>query len=93
MARSSAEAKLRAVALGICEGLWLKMLLEELGMNMKRLICAYCDNKAAIPVSHNLVHNDRIKHVEVDRHFIKEKVDEGTLSIQYIPTVEQTTGI
>ena len=36
VAISSAEAELRAVVLGICEGLWLKMLLEELGMNITR---------------------------------------------------------
>ena len=93
VARSSAEAELRSVALGICEGLWLKMLLEELGMNIEGPINAYCDNRAAISVSHNPVHHDRIKHVEIDRHFIKEKIDTGTLKIQYIPTSEQTADI
>ena len=39
------------------------------------------------------MHHVRIKHVEVDRHFIKEKVDNGTLNIQYIPTAEQTADI
>ena len=69
------------MALGICEGLWLKMLLEELGLKIEGSISAHCDNRAAIAVSHNPVHHDRIKHVEIDRHFIKEKVDEGTLNI------------
>ena len=39
------------------------------------------------------MHHDKIKHVEVDRHIIKKKVDERTLKIQYIPTSEQTAGV
>ena len=89
VARSSAEAELRSNALGICESLWLKRLLEELRMKIQGLISTYCDNKATISVSHNPVHHDRMKHVKIDRHFIKEKVDEGTLSIRYIPYAEQ----
>ena len=65
------------------------MLLEELGMKMQGPIGTYCDNKATISVSHNPVHHDRMKHVEIERHFIKEKMDEGTLSIRYIPFEEQ----
>ena len=87
--RSSAEAELRLVALGICESLWLKMLLEELGMKIQGPISTYCANKVAISVSHNPVHHDRMKHVEIDRHFIKEKVEEGTLNIRYIPSADQ----
>ena len=34
-----------------------------------------------------------MKHVEIDKHFIKEKVDEGTLSIQYIPSAKQIADI
>lgn len=93
MARSSSEAELRSMALGICEGLWLRMLLKELGMSIEGPIGAHCDNKAAIAISHNPVHHDRMKYVEIDRHFVKEKVDEGTLNILYIHTAEQTADI
>ena len=37
----------------------------------------YCDNKAAILRAHNPVLHNRTKHVEVDKHFIKEKIDNG----------------
>lgn len=71
VARSSAEAELRSVALGICEGLWLKILLEELGMIIKGSVSTYCDNKAAISVSHNPIYHDQIKHEEIDRHLLR----------------------
>ena len=93
VARSSAEAELRSTAHGICEALWLKMLLKELGVTIESSLKIYCDNKAAIDISHNPVHHDRTKHVEVDRHFIKEKIDEGIISITYVPTSDQVADI
>ncbi|RVW46520.1 Retrovirus-related Pol polyprotein from transposon RE1 [Vitis vinifera] len=65
VARSSAEAEFRAVAQGMCEGLWLKKLLEELCITIELPIKLYCDNKAAISISHNPVQHDRTKHIEV----------------------------
>ena len=93
VSRSSAETELQSLALGICESLWLKILLEELGMNIECPINSYYDNKATIVVSHNPMHHDRIKHVEIDKLFIKEKVDEVTLHIQYISSGEQIADI
>ena len=52
-----------------------------------------CDNKAAINISHNLVHHNRTKHVEVDRHFIKEKIDEGTINVMYLPMMKQVADV
>ena len=93
VARSSAEAELRSVALGVCETLWLKMLLDELKVAGKMPMRIYCDNKAAINISHNPVHHDRTKHVEVDHHFIKENIDKGTICITYVPTSERAADL
>ena len=46
----------------------------------------YCDNEAAIAISHNLVHHNRTKHVEVDLHFIKEKIEDGSICVVYVPS-------
>lgn len=49
----------------------------------------YHDNMAAINILHNPVHHDRTKHVEVDRHFIKEKIEDGVICMTYVPiTIE-----
>ncbi|RVX19841.1 Retrovirus-related Pol polyprotein from transposon RE1 [Vitis vinifera] len=40
----------------------------------------YCDNKSAINIAHNPIQHDRTKHIEIDRHFIKEKLEEGVVS-------------
>ena len=93
VARSSAEAEFRAMAQGICEGIWLNRLLEELRVPLKHPMVLYCDNQAAISIAKNPVHHDRTKHVEIDRHFIKEKIEEGVFKVSYTPTNCQTTDI
>ena len=93
VARNSVEAEFKAVAQGIYEGLWLQKLLEELHIIVELSIKLYCDNKAAICISHNPVQHDKTKHIEVDRHFIKEKIEKGTICMTCIPTREQLADI
>ena len=93
VARSSAEAEFRALAHGICEALWVEKLLQELKVHSAPPIKLYCDNKSAISIAHNPVLHDRTKHVEVDKHFIKEKVERGQICITYVPTTEQSADI
>ncbi|KAJ9675673.1 hypothetical protein PVL29_024542 [Vitis rotundifolia] len=93
VARSSAKAEFRVVAHGICEIMWIRRLLEELKMTSSSPMKLYCDNKAAISVVHNPVLHDRTKHVEVDKHFIKEKIDNGLVCMNFIPIEEQVTDV
>ncbi|CAL2269762.1 unnamed protein product [Prunus armeniaca] len=65
VSRSNAEAEYRGMAQGVCELLWLRRLLRDLGFRPQKPIDLYCDNKAAITIAHNLVQHDRTKHVEV----------------------------
>ena len=81
------------MASGLCELMWLRILLSELGLIVDMPICLYCDNQAAINMVHNPVHHDRTKHVEIDRHFIKEKLDEGVLKITYVRSSGQLADI
>jgi ATP sulfurylase len=64
-----------------------------LGFDSKDSIRLYCDNKAAISIIHNLVQHDRTKHVEIDRHFIKEKLLEGIICTPYAKSREQLVDI
>ena len=91
--RSSAEAEFRAAAFGICEVIYLKRLLEDLKVQVFSPMKLYCDNKSAIAIAHNPVLHDRTKHVEIDKHFIKEKIDSGHICMPYLPTTEQVADI
>ena len=59
------------------------MLLQEKRKESETHLQVYCDNQEAISIAHNLVHHDRTGHAEVDRHFIKEMIDNGTISVTY----------
>ena len=83
VARSSAGAKFCAIAHGICEGLWIKRMLEELKIRVHQPMQFFSDNKAPLEISWNLVYHNRTKHVEVNQHFIKEMIESGVLDISY----------
>ena len=93
LARSNAEAEFRAMAQGICELLWLRILLKDLKVEEKGPMRLYCDNKSAINIAHNPVQHDRTKHIEVDRHFIKEKLDSGLICTPYVSTWDQLADV
>lgn len=93
VALSSAEAEFRGMSRGITEIIWIRKLLTELGFPPKAPCKLMCDNQSAICISENPVQHDRTKHVEVDRHFIKEKLDSGIISLPYIPTKDQLADI
>ena len=71
VALSSAKAEFRGMVKGICELIWLKRLLIEIGFAPSSEMDLFCDNKATIDIAHNPVQHDRTKHVEVDRNSIK----------------------
>lgn len=93
VARRSAKGEYRAMANGVCEMLWLKRILEDLRMPVNMPMKLYCDNKAAISIAQNPVQHDRTKHVEIGRHFIKEKIDSGTVCMPIVPTTQQIADI
>lgn len=90
VARSSAEAELRSAALGICEALWIKLLLEELKIEKQSPMLILCDNKAAIAITHNPVHHNRTKHIEIDRHTSqRRKLIRGYLKCPTFPRLNK----
>jgi hypothetical protein len=62
----------------------MKGLLSELKLLRRGPLNLWCDNKSAINIANNPVQHDRIKHVEINRFFIKERLDEGTLKLSHV---------
>ena len=79
VAQLSVEEEFRAIATGVCELLWVKIILEDLKVQWSKPMKLYSDNKSAINIAHNPMQHDRIKHIEIDKHFIKEKLDSGLI--------------
>ncbi|KAH9716025.1 protein kinase domain-containing protein [Citrus sinensis] len=93
VARSSTEAEFRAMANGVCEVLWIKRVLGELKLDIEAPMRLFCDNRSAISIANNPVQHDRTKHIEIDRHFIKEKLENGVICMPFIPSEQQTADV
>ena len=93
MANSSIEAGFRAMALGICEGIWIKTIIEDLKIGISKPMKLYFDNKTVISRAHNPIQHDRTKHIEIDRLFIKEKLESGLICIPYVPSNGQIADV
>ena len=78
---------------GLCELLWIKSILKDLGNKYSKPKNLYYDNKASIEIVQNLVQHDRTKHVEVDRNFIKERLDKKIIKFSYVRSENQLADI
>ncbi|CAI8611437.1 unnamed protein product [Vicia faba] len=81
------------MAQGICELLWLKMILEDLKIKSDESMRLYCDNKSSIRIARNPVQHDRTKHFEVDRDFIKEKLDSDLICTPYVSSQDNVADL
>ncbi|KAD4584477.1 hypothetical protein E3N88_22078 [Mikania micrantha] len=93
VALSSAESEFRGIARGMAEVLWIRKLLTEIGFPPEGSSKLMCDNKAAIQISENPVQHDRTKHIEVDRHMIKEKLEAGIIELPFVQSKDQLADI
>ncbi|KAI4365615.1 hypothetical protein MLD38_021583 [Melastoma candidum] len=84
---------MRVMTKGLTEILWIRKLMTDLGLLVNGTCRLMCDNKAAISISENPVQHDRTKHVEVDRHFIKEKLEEGIVEFPFVRSEDQLADI
>jgi hypothetical protein len=93
VSRSRAEAEYRAVANCVAESCWLRQLLVELHRTPTRATIVYCDNVSAVYLSTNPVQHQRTKHVEIDLHFVRDKVALGEARVLHVPTGSQYADI
>ncbi|WVZ70814.1 hypothetical protein U9M48_019451 [Paspalum notatum var. saurae] len=91
--RSSAEAEYHAVANAVAEASWLRQLLQELCSLPRSTTLVYCDNISAVYMSSNPVQHQRTKHIEIDLHFVRERVSFGDLRVLHVPTSSQYSDI
>ncbi|KAB1227925.1 Retrovirus-related Pol polyprotein from transposon TNT 1-94 [Morella rubra] len=89
IARSSTEAEYKAVANATCELLWVQALLRDLGVSISSPPVLWCDNLGATYLTSNPVMHSRTKHVEVDYHFVRDRVASKSLRVSFLSSKDQ----
>nr|GEU45391.1 uncharacterized mitochondrial protein AtMg00810-like [Tanacetum cinerariifolium] len=93
VSRSSSKAEYRAMTQTTCELIWLRNLLGEIGFPQSKPMKMWCDNQEAIYIATNLVLYERTKHIEVDCHFTRKKLEDGAITNPHIRTESQLADV
>lgn len=93
VSRSSVEAEYRALAYNTCEVQWLLYLLKDLCIDHSFPAAIYTDSKSALCIAQNPVLHEKTKHIQIDYHFTREKLQEGIIKLIHIPTLQNTSDI
>ncbi|KAK9940035.1 hypothetical protein M0R45_016712 [Rubus argutus] len=93
VSRSSTEAEYRSLANTTAEISWIRHLLCDLQVRIPYAPLLKCDNMSALALASNPVFHSRIKHLDNDFHFVRERVQHNDLKLEYVSTKEQTTDI
>jgi hypothetical protein len=92
VSRSSTEAKYRSLAIVTANLYWIRMLFCELQAPLPVAPVVWCDNVSALAFASNPVFHANTKHIEVDYHFVREKVLNREILISSITTLDQVEG-
>ena len=76
-------------AIATAEIIWVQNLLTELGVYHPKAASLWCDNLGATYLSANPIFHARTKHIEIDYHFVRERVADKLLNIRFVPTRDQ----
>ncbi|KMQ83358.1 retrovirus-related pol polyprotein [Lasius niger] len=89
------EAEYVALSAGVKEAMWIQMFIAELDMsNLFPQSCELrCDNRAAIDFSKNHGEKGHTKHIDIAHHLVREKLDEGTVTLSYIASNDNPADI
>ncbi|XP_019176880.1 PREDICTED: uncharacterized protein LOC109172183 [Ipomoea nil] len=93
VARSSTKAEYKALADVAAEVTWVVSLLRELGLHTGQPSTLWCDNLGATYLCANPVFHARTKHVEINYHFVRDKVASGEFVVNLVSTKDQLADV
>lgn len=86
---SSTKTKFKALANAMYKLIWVQTVLAKLKIAFHEVLIVYCDNVDESYITKHLAFHAKIKHLEIDFYFIREKILAGILQVKYVPSQEQ----
>ena len=93
VSKSSVEVEYRGVSNVVSETCWIRNLLLELHCPIPTATLVYCNNVSTVYLSGNPLHHQRTKHIKMDIHFVREKVQHGDVRVLHVPSRYQIADI
>ncbi|KAB2600341.1 hypothetical protein D8674_010612 [Pyrus ussuriensis x Pyrus communis] len=93
VSRSSTKVKYKALANAAADVAWIRLVLKDLYIFLPSAPLLHCDNLSTLALCSNPVFHTRIKHLDTDFHFVRERVQKGDLGVQYIPIEAQVVDV
>jgi hypothetical protein len=93
VAASSCEAEYVAAFAAAKENSWLRSVFLGIKLPFKNTTIIHCDNNAAICLSEDPLLHDRVKHIDIKYHFIRERAESKELKLKYINTKDNLADI
>ncbi|XP_019054873.1 PREDICTED: uncharacterized protein LOC109115371 [Nelumbo nucifera] len=89
VSKSSSEAEYCALAAVTCEVQWLTYLFKDLHIPQVAPALVFCDNRSALHIAHNPVFHERTKHIDIDCHIVREKLQASLIHLMPIASEGQ----
>jgi len=93
IALSTTEAEYMATSQCTKEAIWLRKLMADVGLVQVGATTIMCDNQGCIALAKNPTHHSRTKHIDIQHHFIREKLESGEIGLKYCPTQDMVADV
>jgi hypothetical protein len=93
IALSTTEAEYMATSQCTKEAIWLRKLMADVGLVQDGATIIMCDNQGCIALAKNPTHHSRTKHIDIQHHFIREKLESGEIGLKYCPTQDMVADV
>jgi hypothetical protein len=90
---STMEAKYMATSQCTKEAIWLRKLMADVGLVQYGATSIMCDNQGCVALAKNPTHHSRTKHIDIQHHFIREKLESGEIGLKYCPTQDMVADV